>query len=280
MRAMKWISWYLLLLSASVWADKKVPDLLLAKTYTDDINITDYWASEKLDGVRAYWDGAQLLSRQGNIIHAPAWFTEGFPAIKLDGELWVARGAFEDTVSVVKKRQPVDEEWRRVRYLIFEQPDGKGSFTQRLVSLEALIANASVKHLKLIKQYRLPNLSALKYQLDKVVAAGGEGLMLHHADSLYRTGRSDVLLKVKKYQDAEAVVIGYLPGKGRHLGRLGALLLEMPNGKRFKLGGGFTDEQRDKPPAVGSLVAYKYYGFTQRGIPKFASFLRVRAAAD
>jgi len=270
----KWIS--LLLLSLPALADP--PALLLAKTYTDEINITDYWVSEKLDGVRAYWDGERLTSRQGNVFQAPSWFVADFPANKLDGELWIARGAFEDTISTVKKHKPVDQEWLRVRYMVFELPEAAGTFTQRLEKLKTLVAHSS--YLQLIKQYRSPSLSALQSSLDEVVAAGGEGLMLHHADSLYRTGRSDVLLKVKKHQDAEAVVVGYLPGKGKHLGRLGALLLEMPNGKRFRLGGGFTDEQRDKPPAVGSLVTYKYYGFTQRGIPKFASFLRVRAAAD
>lgn len=273
---MKWISLCLWLLSFPVLAQP--PPLLLAKTYTDEINVADYWVSEKLDGVRAYWDGRQLLSRQGNRIYAPDWFVENFPPNKLDGELWITRGAFEDTVSTVKKHRPIDQEWRQVRYMIFELPQGEGTFTQRLERINSL-ATQSV-YLQRIKQYRLPSLSALQAALDEVVAAGGEGLMLHYADSLYSTGRSDVLLKLKKYSDAEAVVIEHLPGKGRHTGRLGALLLEMPDGKRFKLGGGFTDAQREQPPLVGSWVTYKYYGLTRRGIPKFASFLRVRAMAD
>lgn len=270
MPAMKWIS--LLLLSFSALAEP--PDLLLAKTYTDDIAIADYWVSEKLDGVRAYWDGQQLLSRQGNVLHAPAWFVAEFPRVKLDGELWIGRGTFEDTLSSVKKHQPIEQEWQRVRYMLFELPEARGTFTQRLEKLRALAAGS--RYLHVIKQYRLNSLSALQANLDEVVAAGGEGLMLHYADALYDTGRSAALLKLKKHFDAEAVVVGHLPGKGRHRGRLGALLLEMPNGKRFKLGGGFSDAQRDKPPALGSAVTYKYYGLSQRGIPKFASFLRVR----
>lgn len=267
---MKWIS--LLLLSFSALAES--PDLLLAKTYSDDINIADYWVSEKLDGVRAYWSGTQLLSRQGNVLHAPSWFVADFPSSQLDGELWIARGAFEDVVSTVRKLNPIDKEWRKVRYRLFELPEAKGTFTQRLAMLEQLAKRSD--YLQLIPQARFSSLSALNDKLDAVVAAGGEGLMLHYADALYRTGRSDALLKLKKHQDAEAVVIEYLPGKGKHLGRLGALLVEMPSGKYFKLGGGFTDAQRESPPDIGSLVTYKYYGLTQRGIPKFASFLRVR----
>ena len=271
---MKWIS--LLLLSFSAVAEP--PALLLAKTYNDDINIADYWVSEKLDGVRAYWDGKQLLSRQGHVIHAPVWFVADFPPNKLDGELWIARGAFEETVSVVKKHKPVGREWLRVRYMLFELPEAAGTFTQRLDKLTSLAARSS--YLKTIKQYRLSSLSALESNLDEIVAEGGEGLMLHYADALYRTGRDDVLLKVKKHLDAEAKVIAHLPGKGKHLGRLGALLLETPNAKRFKLGTGFSDAERENPPKIGSLVTYKYYGLSQRGIPKFASFIRVRTDLD
>ncbi len=273
---MKWISWYLLLLSLPVLAEP--PALLLAKTYTDDIAITDYWVSEKLDGVRAYWDGEALHSRGGHIIQTPQWFTKDFPQEKLDGELWIARGAFEDTVSTVTKHRPLDKEWRRVRYMLFELPQAQGTFTSRLASLKLLAQSSD--YLKLIPQQRLFSLSALEDELDRVVAGGGEGLMLHYADALYATGRSENLLKLKKYYDAEAVVMAHLPGKGKHLGRLGALLVEMPSGKQFKLGGGFTDAQRENPPRIGGLVTYKYYGLSQRGIPKFASFMRVRESAD
>ena len=252
------------------------PPLLLAKTYTDDISIRDYWVSEKLDGVRAYWDGRRLLSRRGHIFPAPVWFTRGFPSHPLDGELWLRRGAFEATLSAVRKQRPDEAEWRRLSYQVFELPGAVGSFSQRLARLEAMIARAGSPYLRLIPQQRFENEADLQRKLDEVVAAGGEGLMLHRADSLYRTGRSDALLKLKTYRDAEAVVIAHLPGKGRNLGRLGALLVEMPDGKRFKIGSGFSDRQRENPPPVGALVTYKYYGLSLRGIPRFASFLRVR----
>ena len=163
---MKWISWSLLLLSLPVLAES--PALLLAKTYTDDIAITDYWVSEKLDGVRAYWDGEALHSRGGHIIQTPQWFTKDFPQEKLDGELWIARGAFEDTVSTVTKHRPLDKEWRRVRYMLFELPQAQGTFTSRLASLKLLAQRSD--YLKLIPQQRLFSLSALEDELDRVVA--------------------------------------------------------------------------------------------------------------
>ena len=254
------------------------PPLLLAKPYTDDIDVRDYWVSEKLDGVRAYWDGRRLLSRRGNVFQAPAWFTEGFPPYPLDGELWLGRGAFEATVSAVRKQRPVAAEWRQLSYQVFELPGAAGDFSQRLARLERIVAAANSPYLKLIPQQRLADQAALQKKLDEIVAGGGEGLMLHRADSLYETGRGNALLKLKTYEDAEAVVIAHLPGKGRNLGRLGALLVEMPDGRQFKIGSGFSDQERENPPPVGALVTYKFYGLSRRGIPRFASFLRIRQA--
>ena len=252
------------------------PPLLLAKPYTDDIDVRDYWVSEKLDGVRAYWDGRRLLSRRGNVFQAPAWFTEGFPPHPLDGELWLGRGAFEATLSAVRKQRPVAAEWRQLSYQVFELPGAAGDFTRRLERLERIVAAVNSPYLKLIPHQRLKDQTALQRKLDEVVASGGEGLMLHRADSLYQTGRGNALLKLKTYEDAEAVVIAHLPGKGRNLGRLGALLVEMPDGKQFKIGSGFSDQERENPPPIGALVTYKYYGLSRRGIPRFASFLRIR----
>ena len=254
------------------------PPLLLAKPYTDDIDVRDYWVSEKLDGVRAYWDGRRLLSRRGNVFQAPAWFTKGFPPHPLDGELWLGRGAFEATLSAVRKQRPVAAEWRQLSYQVFELPGAAGDFSQRLARLERIVAAVNSPYLKLIPQQRFANQAALQEKLDEVVAGGGEGLMLHRADSLYETGRGNALLKLKTYEDAEAVVIAHLPGKGRNLGRLGALLVEMPDGRQFKIGSGFSDQERENPPPVGALVTYKYYGLSRRGIPRFASFLRIRQA--
>ena len=274
------LAFTLLLFPLQLLADKlKSPELLLANVYDKDVDVSQYWVSEKYDGVRAYWDGKQFLSRQGNQYYAPAWFTQGFPDHPLDGELWLARESFEQLLSTVKKQIPQDEEWQKVSYQVFELPKASGTFTARLKTLEAMFEKLENPHIKLIPQYRLDSHKALMAKLDEMVKAGAEGLMLHHQDALYRTGRSDDLLKVKSYQDAEARVIKHLAGKGKYQHQLGALLLETPEGKQFRVGTGFSDAERKQPPPIGALVTYKFFGKTRNGIPRFASFLRVRVLA-
>ncbi len=252
------------------------PDVLLANIYREGMDISEYWVSEKLDGVRAYWNGAVFLSRNGNRYVAPAWFTEGFPKTPLDGELWLGRNRFQQLVSIVRKEQPNDDEWREVRYMVFDLPDAEGEFTERLRSLESLVRKVNSPTIRLVRQYRLPDHQSLLEKLTQVVTAGGEGLMLHRGSSLYRAGRSNDLLKVKPYLDAEARVIEHLPGKGKYTGLLGALLVESAEGKRFRIGTGLSDADRINPPPLGSLITYKYHGFTDAGVPRFPSYLRVR----
>jgi len=250
--------------------------VLLAKIYNDDIDINQYLISEKFDGVRAIWDGKQLITRQGNLIVTPAWFTADFPKTPLDGELWIKRGAFDVVSGIVRKQTPVDAEWRQVSYLIFELPHGKGDFSMRYQTLKRTIGSAKLNHLKLVQQFKVSNKAQLKQKMVAVVKAGGEGLMLHRANALYQTGRSDVLLKLKPFLDAEAVVIAHVAGKGKYEGKMGALLVELPNGIQFKLGTGFTDAQRANPPAIGTNVTFIYQEKTKKGKPRFARFLRVR----
>ncbi|GAB2918116.1 DNA ligase [Rheinheimera gaetbuli] len=252
------------------------PDLLLAEVYRDNIDVKQYWVSEKLDGVRAYWDGKQLISRGGNLIAAPAWFVAEFPPQPLDGELWLGRSKFADTLSVVSKQQPVDSEWQQIRYYIFELPDAAGSFTERINAMQRLVAQQNSRYLMLVPQFRIADKAALLAKLSELEQAGAEGLMLHQQDALYKTGRSSDLLKLKTYQDSEAEVIGYRPGKGKYQGMVGALVVKMPDGKTFAIGSGLTDALRQTPPPVGAVVTYRYNGLTKTGLPRFARFLRVR----
>ncbi|WP_413231780.1 DNA ligase [Marinobacter sp.] len=252
------------------------PPLLLAQTYQEGTELEGYWVSEKLDGVRAYWDGETLQSRQGNKFNAPDWFTEGFPEQPLDGELWMGRQRFAELSAAVRRYTPDAEEWRRIRLMVFDLPASEAPFSERLAQLERLLGDSPSPHLALIPQHRATTHEALMAELDRVVAAGGEGVMLHHGASRYRSGRSEDLLKVKRHQDAEAVVIGHVPGQGRHEGRLGALLVERDDGRRFRIGTGFSDAEREAPPALGTTVTYKYFGLTSTGLPRFASFLRIR----
>lgn len=247
-----------------------------AEVYRAGVDPTAYWVSEKLDGVRAIWDGQQLRFRSGRPIAAPAWFTEGLPARALDGELWLGRGRFERLSGIARKATPDDEAWRQVRYMLFELPGAGGDFSERVAAIRDVVAAAGLPWLRAVEQYRVADEQALARKLAEVVKEGGEGLMLHRADAPYRAGRSDDLLKLKPWDDAEAVVVGHLPGKGRHAGRLGALLVELPDGRHLALGGGFSDAQRADPPAVGASITYRYRGLTATGLPRFASFLRVR----
>lgn len=249
---------------------------LLANVANSDIDPAPYLVSEKYDGVRALWDGKALRSRAGNVFAAPAWFLDKLPKQPLDGELWIARGQFEKLSGAVRKTTPVDEEWRQIKYMIFELPDAPGTFAERYEQIKRIVAAANFPQLVAVEQFRLPDNAALRRKLAEVVGAGGEGLMLHRADALYVTGRNDALLKLKPLDDAEATVIGYVPGKGKYTGKMGALRVEMADGKHFQIGTGFTDAVRANPPAIGAVITFTYRGLTKNGLPRFASYLRIR----
>jgi DNA ligase-1 len=244
---------------------------LLARHAPAGIDPAPYLVSEKLDGVRALWDGRVLRFRSGRPVVAPAWFLAQLPPRALDGELWMGRRTFGELSAVVRRQDPVAHEWQRVRLHVFELPDGAGTFEQRAAQIQALAGGVVVA----VEQVRVPSREALQTRLRAVVQAGGEGLMLHRADAPVAAGRSDWLLKLKPEHDAEATVLAHEPGKGRWAGVMGALLLETPDGVRFKLGTGFTEAQRRHPPPVGARVTYRYLDITPAGKPRFASFVRL-----
>lgn len=260
----------------SAVAAAKPPELSLANVYRQGLELEDYWVSEKLDGVRAFWDGRRFVSRGGHEYRAPAWFTEGFPDRALDGELWMGRGRFAELSGAVRKAIPVDGEWRQIRFMVFDLPVRGVPFNERLRRLEALMAGVDSPFLAVVEQHRATTHENLMARLDAVVAEGAEGLMLRLGHSEYRSGRSDDLLKVKPYLDDEAVVIRHLPGAGKYRGMMGSLLVQLENGRRFRIGSGFSDAQRASPPPPGSLITFKYHGYTATGLPRFASFLRIR----
>jgi DNA ligase-1 len=246
--------------------------MMLATVYDRHGDVRQFWVSEKLDGVRARWDGRRLISRGNNLFAAHLWFVQNFPEIPMDGELWIGRGQYGAVVSVVTRKTPHDG-WKAVKFMVFDLPAHGGRFTDRVRAMEGL---AATPYFKPIAQFRVPSNKALMERLDKVVSQGGEGLMLHRQTALYQSGRSGDLLKLKRFDDAEAVVIGYKPGKGRNAGLMGAVKVRRADGKEFYIGSGFTQEQRRRPPAIGSLVTYRYQGFTATGIPRFAVFVRIR----
>ena len=252
------------------------PRLMLATGYQDDVDASRYWVSEKLDGVRGRWDGQALWTRGGYRVRAPAWFTEGWPPVPMDGELWLGRGRFEDASGTVRAGDADDPAWRRMRFMVFDLPDDPGTFTERVLHMRSLLDAAGVAWLRPVAQYRARDTAELDALLEAVVASGGEGLMLQHQDARYRVGRSDDLLKYKPYDDAEARVVGHTRGKGKYRGMLGALVVERPDGLRFRIGSGFSDAQRAAPPPIGAVVTYRYNGLSNKGVPRFARFLHVR----
>jgi DNA ligase-1 len=259
-----------------------VPALMLAKVYHPGIELADYWVSEKYDGLRGYWDGQQLFTRGGERVHAPAWFTAGWPTTPMDGELWAGRGQFAKAMSTVRQQVPDEDAWRGLRFMAFDLPAHGATFTERITALNAAVAQIHQPWVVAVVQTRATTHSALQTQMHRIVKAGGEGLVLHRGASLYTAARNDDLLKVKPHEDAEARVVGHQAGLGKYTGVLGALLVESvasgnaaAAGVRFKIGTGLSDAQRRNPPPVGSVITYRYQGLTDAGVPRFASFVRV-----
>lgn len=259
----------------AIAGDVKKPSLTLANTYHDDINLAEYYVSEKLDGVRAYWNGRELISRQGNRFAAPPWFVAGFPTVSLDGELWSKRGDFERISGFARRVKP-HEGWRQLSYRVFDMPATAGGFAQRLQRMQETITASQNPHLKIVRQWKVDSTEELQQQLQDIVQQGGEGLMLRHKDAPYRGGRSDDLIKLKPFEDAEAVVLGYKDGQGKFVGMLGSIRVRSLAGKVFYIGSGFTNQQRLQPPPIGATITFKYNGKTINGIPRFPVFLRVR----
>ncbi len=249
---------------ASVWPPGRSPE--------------GYWVSEKLDGVRAVWNGQTLRFRSGRVIAAPAWFVAALPAGPLDGELWTDRGQFDRLSGTVRQTQPQDALWRSVRYMVFDHPAAASPFAERHALLQGLVAQAACPWLGVVAQSTVASARQLQTRLEETVLDGGEGLVLHRADALWQAGRTQALFKLKPEPDEEGRVVGYEAGKGRLAGLTGALLMKTPEGLSFALGSGLSDALRRNPPPVGAWVTYRYRDRTPSGLPRFASFVRVREA--
>lgn len=249
-------------------AEVEAPPLLLAHTWVDQ-DPAGWWISEKYDGLRAYWTGTKFVSRLGNDFHPPAWFTAGLPDTPLDGELWMGRKKFQQTSSIVRSLDAGDE-WKKLRFFIFDAPSDE-PFEQRIAKLKTIKQPYSyvVEHIK------CDGVKHLQAALKAVQKLGGEGLMLREPGSAYESGRSNTLLKVKDFKDGDARVIGYEDGKGKHLGRVGSLLVTSAEGTVFSVGSGLTDAQRENPPAIDSIIHYKYQELSDGGVPRFPTFTGV-----
>lgn len=256
------------------------PALWLANPYQGNENLSNYWVSEKYDGIRGYWDGHQLLSRSGKELNPPTWFVQGWPDTPFEGELWAGLGQFEQAASVIQQKQAADSAWRAMRIMVFDMPTPAKTFTERIDVYQGLVKYIGKPWVQAVTQSQATSHPDLKALLDQTVQAGGEGLVLHRGSSMYQSVRNADVLKVKQHEDAEAKVVDHEAGQGKHAQRTGALWVETPQGLRFKLGTGLSDAQRENPPAVGQWVTYSYRGLTDKGVPRFASFVRIRPAVE
>ena len=277
----KWIQFWLPVLAAVAcllsgpMSHAEEPRLQKPGYYTGNEDVTGWVASEKLDGIRGYWDGRHLYTRKGMRLHPPPWFTRNFPPFELDGELWSGRGEFELIQSVVLDKLP-GRGWKKITYNIFEVPNQPGNFFSRLQTAKRWFADHPNPAVRIIPQIPLRGTNQLDRFFRDVESKGGEGVVVRDPESAYHTGRSPRILKVKRARDMEGRVLAVNPGKGKYAGAMGSLTLVLENGRRFRLGTGFTDQMRRHPPRPGAVVTFRYRGFTKNGIPKFASFLRIR----
>jgi DNA ligase-1 len=260
------------------WAVRAAPapQVTLAERYDGQSDLADYWVSEKFDGVRGYWTGEALITRGGTPIDPPAWFTAGWPDTPMDGELWIDYGEFARVSGIVRTHDASDRQWRQISYRVFDLPEHGGEFDARVPAIRKTVAAIDQPWVVAIRQFKVDDPEALDTALARVLARGGEGLILHRGDAPYRAGRSDDVLKLKPYEDAEARVIGINPGQGRLEGLMGSLDVRTPDGREFAIGSGFTDAERADPPPLGSWITYRYNGETATGLPRFARFLRRR----
>ncbi|TBR44814.1 DNA ligase [Marinomonas agarivorans] len=260
------------------------PVVQLANLYHDDVNVKDFLVSEKYDGVRAIWRNGVLQTRKGNIINAPQWFTAALPDYWLDGELWSKRQDFEFVNSVVRKKVPQDTEWRQIKYMVFDAPDDQHHFLYRAEFYTRLLKKLNIPHVQPVEQWQLDSNESLSNLLKRLTDQGAEGLILHRKNARFQSKRTNNLLKLKPYMDAEASVVDHLPGKGKYKNKLGALVVswQSDHGKliQFKIGTGFSDQDRANPPAIGDVITFKYHGLTKNHVPRFASYLRVREKAN
>lgn len=257
-------------------AQNPAPPLVLAEHYYATTDLSRYWVSEKYDGARVWWDGAKLISRGGSVYRAPYWFTANFPKQPLDGELWIGRNEFQLLMQTIRDQVPDDAAWRSVKFMVFDAPLAEGSFNDRQKILAEHLSTVPDTWVKQVPQVRISSHAELQSRLEQITADGGEGLMLQREDLHYLSGRHHGLLKFKLHTDAEAKVVAHIQGKGKYSKMLGSLLVEDSTGVQFKIGSGFTDYERQTPPAIGSQVTYRYQGRTKSGKPRFARYLRVR----
>lgn len=245
---------------------------------TFEKNPQDYLYSEKLDGVRAYWDGKALYSRGGKRLFPPSFFTQNFPPFEIEGELWSKRGDFENIVSIIKSSKN-PQKWSELKFYIFEVPNQSGGILQRLEVLNSHLSSHPAPFIQIIPQNQISSSQELMDALQKIQELGGEGIVVRDKNEPYYTGRNQKAMKLKPYLDSECKILSYNLGEGKFKNQVGSIVCQ-DGEKTFKIGSGMSEDFRKNPPKIGTIITYKYFGFTQKGLPKFPAFLRIRKDSD
>jgi len=254
----------------------QILSVMLAKTWKGDTDPTGWHMSEKLDGMRAYWTGTRMLSRNGNPIAIPDWLEILLPPTPLDGELWLGRGRFQDLVSVARKNTPRDPRWTDVQYLVFDAPQTPGGCEERFAALRKTVQTACRKWkrkgpcpLVFVEQTVCRSRADLQRFHRQITALGGEGAMIRAPGSPYSRSRTSELLKVVTSIRDEAEITGHTEGTGRNRGRLGAYQARLlDSGTAFKVGTGISDDERDNPLPLGTIITVEYKEKTNAGVPR------------
>ncbi|MDG6881878.1 DNA ligase [Phocoenobacter uteri] len=247
-------------------------NLMLLEHYKNQ-NITYWVMSEKLDGIRGFWNGKTLLSRQAYPLSAPNYFTKNFPPFEIDGELFSGRDQFSQISSIIRGSN--SEKWQKLKLYVFDVPNAKGDLFSRLQKLENYLNEHPTPYIKIIKQIPIKNKAHLTSFFQEIQSLKGEGVVIRNPKSPYIKGRSAQILKFKAVYDDECTVISHHIGKGKYKDKMGSLSCQNEYGT-FKIGSGFSDKERENPPQIGTLITYKYRGFTSKGKPRFATYWRIR----
>ena len=270
----------------------KASFVTLAHTYSEEkhgalVRGGGWRISEKFDGVRFHvcLDTNRILSRTGKPFSVPKGILDEIWKFRtrFDGEFFISRGKFQETISVVRKTTNTnEEEWGRILFMIFDIQDPTRNFDERLAILHKVIP-ADHPFLKVVEQTHVTADTDLDAMLAEFEGLGAEGLMLRKVqDGGYTFARTDNLLKIKSFHSCEAKVLALEKGKGKHSNRLGQILCETPEKRSFRVGSGFTDAERENPPCkVGDIVTYRYFEkHSKTGVPRFPTWVGVRTDVD
>jgi DNA ligase-1 len=270
MKIIKFIIVFTILSTAS-FATK--PDLFLLKKYHKNQDVKGWVMSEKLDGIRGFWNGKNLITRGGKALNPPKYFLKNYPPFAIDGELWTKRGDFENISSIVRSKDS-GIRWNKITHNIFEVPNQSGNFTNRMAIFKKYLQKNPSKFIKIIKQTQIKDKQHLDDFLQNIIKLNGEGVVLRDPTKSYKTGRLPSALKFKKYFDTECVITKILKGKGKFSQKMGSVKCQLKNKDIVTIGSGFSDFERDNPPKIGSQITFKYYGKTKKNKYKYPVFLR------